>query len=130
MLKIGNVTALPSVCRHHVTNTTGTITSPSQIVGTNTTCLIALIGNKTRYYPTFSIFLYLQKQPTHIATFRCQLQHYPQFYPNTAIHRILYYVLTFPYSSPFVSPVALLICISVQFITFLTHSCKTGIFTC
>ena len=47
--------------RGHTTNTPGTIVTTSmQIVGTNTTCLKALIGNKTDYYPTFSIFLYLQ----------------------------------------------------------------------
>jgi hypothetical protein len=71
MMKIGNMTALPSVYWDHIINTSGTMTTtPTQIVGTNT-CLKASISNKTYYYPTFSIFLYLQKQPTRIDTFRC-----------------------------------------------------------
>ena len=68
MMKIGHVTALPSVYRDHVTNMPRTIvTTPRQIVDTNTTCLKALIGNKTDYYPTFSIFLYLQNH-LHVLT--------------------------------------------------------------
>ena len=60
MINIGNMTVLPSMNRGQTTNTPGTIeTTPTQIVGTNT-CLKASIGNKTDYYPTFSIFLYLQ----------------------------------------------------------------------
>jgi hypothetical protein len=60
MINIGNVTVLPSMNRGHTTNTPGTIvTTPTQIVGTNT-YLKGSIGNKTDYYPTFSIFLYLQ----------------------------------------------------------------------
>ena len=60
MINIGNVTALPSVYRHNETNMPRTIvTTPTQIVGTNTMCLKASIGNETDYYPTFSIFLYL-----------------------------------------------------------------------
>jgi len=55
MMKIGNVTALPSVYSDHPTRMPRTIvtTPPTQIVGTNT-CLKASIGNKTDYYPTFS----------------------------------------------------------------------------
>jgi len=48
MMKIGNVIALPSVCWY----------PPTHIEGTNT-CLKASIGNKTDYYRTFSIFLYV-----------------------------------------------------------------------
>jgi hypothetical protein len=85
-MKFGNVTALPSVCRHHITNTSGMMMmmmmTRTQIIDTNT-CLTASIGNETHCYPTFSIFLYLQKQPTHAAMFRCQLLHYPQCHPNT-----------------------------------------------
>lgn len=61
MMKIGNVNALSSVYRDHLTNMPRTmVTIPAQIFGTNTTCLKAWIGNKTHYYTTLSIFLYLQ----------------------------------------------------------------------
>ena len=60
MINIGNVTVLSSMYHGHTTNTPGTVvTTPTQVVGTNT-CLKASIGNKANYYPTFSIFLYLQ----------------------------------------------------------------------
>ena len=36
------------------------MTTTTQIVGTNTSYVRASIGNKTHYYPTFSIFLYSQ----------------------------------------------------------------------
>jgi len=45
-----------------------------QIIGTNITCLKAAIGNKTDYYPTFSIFLYLYNHlhvPTHFDANYC-----------------------------------------------------------
>ena len=68
MMKIGNVTPLPSVNCDHPTNTPKTIvTTPTQIVGTNTACIKASIGNKTDYYPTFSIFLYVQNH-LHVLT--------------------------------------------------------------
>jgi len=67
MMKIGNVTALPSVKWDHLTNMHGTmVTTPTQIVGTNA-CLKASIRNNTHNYPTFSIFLYLQNHP-HVLT--------------------------------------------------------------
>ena len=60
MINIGDVTVLPSMNRSHTTNTPRTIvTTPTQVVDTNTS-LKASIGNKADYYPTFSIFLYLQ----------------------------------------------------------------------
>ena len=60
MMIIGNVTALPSVYLDHPTNMPRTvITTHTQITGTNMTCLKASIGNKTGYYPNFSIFLHL-----------------------------------------------------------------------
>jgi hypothetical protein len=37
------------------------------MIGTNTKCLKGSIGNKTEYYPTFSIFLYLQNH-LHVLT--------------------------------------------------------------
>jgi len=59
-MKIGNVTVLPSVYWDHLTNMPRTmVTTPTQIISTNP-CLKASIGNKTHYYQTFSIFLYLQ----------------------------------------------------------------------
>ena len=68
MMKIGNVTALPSVYWDHLTNMPRTmVTTLTQIVGTNTTCLNATTGNKTHYYPTYSIFLYLQNH-LHVLT--------------------------------------------------------------
>ena len=67
MMKIGNVTALPSVYWDHLTNMPWTIVQPhTQIVGTSS-CIKASIGNKTDYYPTFSIFLYLQNH-LHVPT--------------------------------------------------------------
>ena len=46
MMKIGNVIALPSVYWDHLTNMSKTmVTTPTQIVGTNTS-LKASIGNK------------------------------------------------------------------------------------
>jgi len=60
MMKIDNVTALPSVYWNFLTNMPMTmVTTPTQIIGTNT-CLKASIDNKTHYYPTFRIFFYLQ----------------------------------------------------------------------
>jgi len=60
IMKIGNVTALTSVYGDHLTDTPRTrITSPKQIVGTNTTFLKASIHNIADYYQIFSIFLYL-----------------------------------------------------------------------
>jgi hypothetical protein len=59
MINIGNVTVLPSINRGHTTNTPGTIvTTPTQIIGTNTCPKHR--SNETAYYPTFSIFVYLQ----------------------------------------------------------------------
>jgi len=67
-MKIGNVTALPSVYWDHLTNMPRMmVTTSTQIVGTNTTCLKAWIGNKTHYYTTLSIFLYLQNH-LHVRT--------------------------------------------------------------
>ena len=50
LMKIGNVTALPSVYRVHLTNMPRMmVTTLTQIVGTNTTCLKALLSSKTHY---------------------------------------------------------------------------------
>jgi len=113
-MKIGNVTALPSVCLH------------PHITGINT-CLKASIGNKTDYYPTFSLFLYLQNH-LHVLT------HFDANY-----YIILSVILTQPFIVPCIIctrfhihffPLLHLICISVPFISFfVTHSCKTAIFT-
>jgi len=56
MMKIGNMTALPSVY--------GDSNAPPHIFGTNT-CLKASIGKRTDYYPTLSTFLYLQNHLHH-----------------------------------------------------------------
>ena len=57
MINIGNVSALPSMNRGRTTNTPGTIvTTPTQVVVTNTACLKASIGTKADYYPTYNIF--------------------------------------------------------------------------
>ena len=68
MMKIGNVTVLPSVYWDHLTNMPRTMVKTlTQIVGTNTMCHKASVRNNTHYYPTFSIFLYLQNH-LHVLT--------------------------------------------------------------
>ena len=63
---IGNVTALPSVYWDHPTNMPRIIiTTPTQIIGTNITCLKVSIGNKTDYYPTISILPVARKAFIH-----------------------------------------------------------------
>ena len=90
MINIGNVTVLSMNCGH-TTNTPGTIvTTPTQLDATNT-FLKASIGNKTDYYPTFHIFLYLQNNLHVLIRFDAKRFH------------ILY----------FFCPVALLICFHV-----------------
>ena len=65
-MKFGNVTALP-ICVQVRPNMPCTIVAThAQMVGTSS-CLKASIGNKTYYYPTFTIFLYLQNH-LHIRT--------------------------------------------------------------
>jgi hypothetical protein len=60
-MKIGIITAQPSVYRDHLSNMPRTmVTTPMQIIGTNKTRLRTSIGNKTHYYTTFGIFLYVQ----------------------------------------------------------------------
>jgi hypothetical protein len=67
MMKIGNAITLPSVYWVHLTNKPMTIvTTPTQIVGTNTNHK-ASNSNKTHYYPTCSIFFYLQNH-LHVLT--------------------------------------------------------------
>jgi len=68
-MKDGHVTALPPEYYDSVTNMPRTmVTTPTQVVGTNTTFLKALIGNKTHYYPNFQIFFYLLN---HINVLTC-----------------------------------------------------------
>jgi len=106
------------------------VTTPTRIVVINTTCLKASMGIKTHYYPTFSIFLYLQNH-LHVLTFfdakyciilSVILTHSHSLYPVLYAHVYTFFTV--------LSPVAIFICISVPFISFLvTHFCKTAIFT-
>ena len=68
MIKNGNVTALPSGYWDSLTNMPRTmVMTPTQITGTNTTFLIASIGNKTHYYANSRIFFYLPNH-SHVLT--------------------------------------------------------------
>ena len=104
-MKIGNVTALPSVYWDHLTNMSRTIvTTPTKIVGTNTTCLKASIGNKTDYYPTFSIFLYLYNHLHVLTRFDANyyiilsviLTHSNSQYPVLYAHVSIFFTVFFP----------------------------------
>jgi len=120
-MKIGNVTALPSMCRYHLTSMSWTIvaTPKRRSLVTKLTTIQPLVFSCT--YKT--TYMYGHILMLTIALSSVSSKH-------IAIHSIMYYMHMFPYSSLLFPLLHFRYAFLFHlFPSLLTHCCKTTIFT-
>ena len=130
-MKIGNVTALPSMCRYHLTS------MPWTIVATPTRRSLILVRVSKHQSVTklttiqplvFSCTYKTTYMYGHILMLTIALSSVSS--KHIAIHSIMYYMHTFPYSSLLFPLLHFRYAFLFHlFPSLLTHCCKTTIFT-